>query len=61
VVSLSPLDGDAENDNNGPDVSTVATVSTENERDKILESLRDQYESSKEIPKMVETMATVET
>jgi hypothetical protein len=61
VVSLSPPDGDAKNNNIGVNVSTGSTVSTENERNKILESLRDQYESSKEIPKMVETMATVET
>jgi hypothetical protein len=35
-VSLSPPDGDTKNDNNGPDVATVATVSTENERNKFL-------------------------
>jgi hypothetical protein len=46
---------------NGLDVSTGSTVSTENERNKILEDFQAKDESSKEIPKMVETMATVET
>jgi hypothetical protein len=61
VVSLSPPDGDTKNDINGPDVSTGSTVSTENERNKILKDFLGQDESSKEISKMVETMETVET
>jgi hypothetical protein len=42
-------------------LSTVATVSTENERNKILEDFKVQDENPKEISKMVETMETVET
>jgi hypothetical protein len=42
VVSLSPPDGDTKNNNNGLDVSTGATVSTENERNKILEDFLGQ-------------------
>jgi hypothetical protein len=61
VVSLSPPDGDIKNDNNRPDVSTVSTVSTENERNIFLEGFLGQDESPKEISKMVETMETVET
>jgi hypothetical protein len=61
VVSLSPPDGDTKNDSNGPDVSTGSTISTENERNKILEDFKVQDESPKEISKRVETMETVET
>ena len=35
VVPMSPRDGETKNDSNGLDVSTGATVSTENERNKI--------------------------
>jgi hypothetical protein len=49
------------NDNSGADVSTGSTVSTENEKNNILEDFQVQDGSLEEFSKMVETLETVET
>jgi hypothetical protein len=61
VMSLSPPDGDAKKDNIGADVSIVSIVSMGNERKNILDDFQVYDGRLKEIPKMVETMETMET